>query len=93
MKMAGPTSGWASIRLSWMSRASNGWPVSIRRHTVFTLAITALTASREFRRLISSRVFPDWNLYLVPPGRTGLEVLAGPPAPSCTQAGQVIRRG
>jgi Sigma-70, region 4 len=32
----------------------------------------------EFRRLITSGAVPGWDLYPVPPGRTGLEVLAGP---------------
>jgi Sigma-70, region 4 len=32
----------------------------------------------EFRRLISSGAVPGWDLLPVPPGRTGLEVLAGP---------------
>jgi hypothetical protein len=32
--------------LSWSSRTSNGWFVSIRRHDVFTLPITAITALR-----------------------------------------------
>jgi len=32
----------------------------------------------EFRRLITSGAVPGWDLSPVPPGRTGLEVLAGP---------------